>query len=232
VQRWTVPSCIPCNRELGQLERDLFIRLALCINPKSDAAFGLASKALRSLGLDVDGLPESEKAHRDNLRAKFRSELMPYADLAGMPGQIPGLGPHTNQPASWAVAIPWAGLSILIEKIARGCEYKLKERFVESPYGIRTFVCDSDAVSEPYASFAKSYDFGPGCNVRRVFATEDPNAVLYWISIWGTLYFNARIDLEDDLRKLDEQHSKVEGIFPEQNGKAMRISPYLRCLPD
>jgi 5-methylcytosine-specific restriction endonuclease McrA len=55
VQRWTVPSCGDCNRKLGELERDLVIRMALCVDPKSQSASGLAAKALRSLGLDVEG---------------------------------------------------------------------------------------------------------------------------------------------------------------------------------
>jgi hypothetical protein len=61
VQRWTVPSCAKCNRELGQLEKDLLIRLALCIDPSLGTASGLASKALRSLGLDANELLEEEK---------------------------------------------------------------------------------------------------------------------------------------------------------------------------
>src|ERR1035437_6096748 len=30
VQRWTVPCCQPCNKELGVVESDLLVRLALC----------------------------------------------------------------------------------------------------------------------------------------------------------------------------------------------------------
>jgi transposase len=30
------------------------------------------------------------------------------------------------------------------------------------------------------------------CKVRRVFATEDPNVVLYWMSIWDSLHFRVR----------------------------------------
>ena len=231
VQRWTAPSCAECNQALGQLEKDLLIRLILCVNPKSESTSGLASKALRSLGLDNDELPEGEKNHRERLRAKIRSELMPYAELVGNPGAIPGLGPPENQSAQWAITIPWAGLSIVAEKIVRGCEYKLKNRIVEPPYGIRTFVSESAIVAEPYASFAKSFDFGPGCNVRRLFATENPNVGLYWISIWGSLHFNARIDLEDELRFLDQRSSRVEGIVPQENRVAMHIPLYLRKQP-
>src|SRR5579859_3303233 len=93
VQRWTAPSCPECNRKLGQLEKDLLIRLALCIDPKSPAASGLADRVLRSLGLDADDLPEKEKAIRDKLKIQIRSEFIPYAEVAELPGKIPGLGP-------------------------------------------------------------------------------------------------------------------------------------------
>src|SRR5271169_2434899 len=107
VQRWTVPCCSDCNRELGKLERDLLIRLVLCVNPKSEAASGLASRTLRSLGLDAEKLSEREKAHRAKLRDKIRSELMPQSDVAGKPGKIPGLGPPDGEDVQWAIPIPW-----------------------------------------------------------------------------------------------------------------------------
>lgn len=121
LQRWTAPSCPECNRKLGQLEKDLLVRLILCIDPKSDSASGLAGKVLRSLGLDTNQLPEKEKVPRDRLRARIRSELMPSADVAEKPeARIPGLGPYES--AQWAIPVPWASLSIIAEKIARGCE--------------------------------------------------------------------------------------------------------------
>lgn len=227
VQRWTVPSCPRCNRALGQLEQDLLIRLALCVNPKSEAAAGLAARAFRSLGFDTEELSNNEKARREKLRAKIRSEMMPQATVAGKPGKILGLGPPEDQPAEWAIPIPWAGLAIVAEKIARGCEYKIKGRIVERPYGIRTFVSESGVIQEPYAAFVKCFDFGPGCSVRRVFAAEDHKVVIYWISIWGSLNLTVHIDLEQELQKLDQRSSRVTGLLPEEH-QAVQISSYLR----
>jgi len=226
VQRWTVPACSKCNRELGKLEKDLLVRLVLCVNPKSHAASGLASKALRSLGIEADLLSEREKRHRRKLRDKIRAELLPHADLVGKPGKIPGLGPAQGSESQWSIPVPWAGLAIIAEKIIRGCEYKLKGRFVEAPYGMRIFVSPTDFVPEPYASASQSYELGPGCNIRRIFAIEDPNVVLYWISIWNTLNFNVKIDLETELA--DQRSSRVEGMASVTDLKAMQISSYLR----
>jgi len=43
-------------------------------------------------------------------------------------GAIPGL--TQGGPTGYALPIPWAGLSIIAEKIARGCEYRLKDKEV------------------------------------------------------------------------------------------------------
>ncbi len=70
---------------------------------------------------------------------------------------------------------------MIAEKIARGCEYSYKKqkRFVEPPYGVRTSICDSGVIPQPFAPAGKVIDFGPGCKVTRVFAKEDHKVVLY-----------------------------------------------------
>jgi len=229
VQRWTAPSCQKCNGELGRLERDLLIRAVLCIDPKKKAISGLAPKVFRSLGLDAEGLSERDKLHRDRLRSKLKAELIPYPDIAGGPGAIPGLGPYENSP--WAVPIPWASLSIVAEKMARVCEHKIRGRYVEGPYGVRISVDTAGGiVPAPLAPFAKVFDFGPGFKVTRLYPIEDPLIVRYWISIWDTLHLRAYIDLEEELRSLDVECSRVEGLMLGDDQRSMRISPYLRNM--
>jgi len=82
-------SCPRCNREFGQAEKDLLIRLILCVDPKAEAAAGLASKAMRSLGIDVQGLPEKERFHREAVRKKITADMIPRANLVGRLGAIP-----------------------------------------------------------------------------------------------------------------------------------------------
>jgi hypothetical protein len=233
VQRWTVPSCPECNRKLGQLEKDLLIRLVGSIDPKSEAISGLYSKAWRSLGIGADELPEREKEHREKLRARIRSEFIPDADVAGLPGAIPGLGPPADKKAliSGALPIPLAGLSIIAEKIARGCEYKYqnRQRLVRPPYGIRTLVMESDFVPEPFASGCRTLDFGPGCKIRLLSFIEDRNTVWYFISIWNALNMHVRIELETELLKAEQQFRRGKGIIPPEN-RRMEISSYLRTV--
>ncbi len=202
--------------------------MMLCTNPESEAAAGLAARVFRSLGLDVDGLPEKEKTIRDGLRAKIRSEFISSAEVTELPGKIPGLGPPDGTSIG-ALPIPRAGLSIIAEKIARGCEYKYKNRrrLVMPPYGIRTLIRESDFVPEPFASACTILDFGPGCNIRRLFFIEDPNMVWYFISIWNALNIHVRVELESELLKAEQQFRKCEGIVPAENYR-FEISSYLR----
>jgi hypothetical protein len=227
VQRWTAPSCTECNRALGRLERDLLVRVVLCIDPKKEAVSGLAVKVLRSLGRHTEGLSPEERAHRDRLGAKLKAELLARSNVSAQ-SIIPGLGPHEGSP--WLVPIPWAGLSILAEKIARVSEHRVKGRFVETPYGVRTSVDQSGGViPKPLVPFATFFDFGPGFRIARLFSIEDPLIVRYWISIWGSLHLRVYIDLEDELRIKDGSHSRVTGLSPE-NIRAMSISSYLRNM--
>lgn len=98
VQRWTAPSCARCNRKHGQLEKDLLVRMVLCLDPKSPAASGLDKKVFRSLGIDVIGLPDGERACREQLRAKVRSEFMSDTSKLPAASRIPGLGPAADEP--------------------------------------------------------------------------------------------------------------------------------------
>jgi hypothetical protein len=154
---------------------------------------------------------------------------VPSADVAALPRKIPGLGAPDDRSAEWSTPIPLAGLSILAEKIARGCEYKYKNRrrLVTPPYGIRTFIGESGPVPEPFASVSDILDFGPGCKIRRESTVEDPNIVGYRIWIWNTLYLKVVIALESELLKAEPLFRKSERIIP-SNIRGMRISPYLR----
>ena len=226
VQRWTVPSCTDCNKYLGKLETDLLVRLALRLDPSSEAATGISSKALRSLGLDVDNLDPKEKEHRDKRRAKIKAELFQHNEDSGTPGAIPGLSSPVGEGSQFALPIPWAALSIIAEKVARGCEFKVKDRYVESPYAIRTFITDPEEVSPQFSSHRRLIDFGPGCQVLRVFCAEDANMVRYRILVWGTLCFHVLIDTEEYFLELDPQLKRADGILPAE-GKMM-VPPYLR----
>jgi hypothetical protein len=229
VQRWTAPSCPRCNRELGRLERDLLIRMALCLDPREQASLGLAARVFRSLGLEVEDLNAGEQTTRDKLRQRIRAELLPYDGASA--GQIPGLGPPSDEKAEWSIPIPWSGLAIMGEKIARGCEYKYRNRrrLVMPPYAVGVSVREAGALEEPFASAGRIIDFGPGFQARRIFFTEDPDTVWYFITIWNALHLHARIEHQDALAAAQREYRPREGTLPEP-GRAMQVSSYLRYL--
>lgn len=212
------------------MESDLLVRLASCLDPSLEAAKGVSQSALRSLGIDAGELTPIERAHRDNRRLKLKAELIPVTDGEHMPGAIPGLAQKSGQ-AEYAVPIPWAGISIIAEKIARGCEYKSNgKKFVEPPYAVRTCISEPDIVSPQFQLQRRIIDFGPGCQVIRVYATEDENVVRYRILIWGSLCFHVLFDHEDYFRsEFDPKTEPSEGLSPEDR-KVMQIPPYLREL--
>jgi hypothetical protein len=108
VQRWTAPSCERCNGEFGEMEKELFVRLALCVDPRKPAAQGLSERAVRSFGVDVQGISEEERRHREALRDKIRGEMKPYTpDIE--PHILPGLGPHPELPAGEQIRIDIQG---------------------------------------------------------------------------------------------------------------------------
>lgn len=228
VQRWTVPVCTECNNKHGQLENDLLTRLMLCIDPSLEGVSGLKFKVLRSLGLDIDGLSKAEKERREARRAKIRAELTRDENLLNGPARVPGLPAHED--SQYGVPIPYAGLSIITEKIVRGAEYKLHGRYVEPPYKVLTFIHDSDSVPQPFRPFLYSYDLGHGCRIRRLKTIEDANVVRYWITVWGTLHIGAMIDHEDYILRIQRTMPRPEGVIPPSN-RGMTIPPYLRQLP-
>jgi hypothetical protein len=192
VQRWTVPSCRECNRRLGKIERELFMRLALCVDPRRAEASGLAAKALRSMGVRADGISIVERIHRTALKLKIRASMSRV--VHGM-GTLPGLGVHPGfaEEEQYSIQVPSDQLHSLGEKVIRGCEYVLGGgRFVEAPYSVKIFfVHAGDVPPQVVAMFegvqARTTNLGPGFIVQRIAAFDEPNAVMYKIAIWGSL---------------------------------------------
>ena len=167
IQRWTAPSCESLNGHFGELEKELLVLLACCINPMNPAAQGLYERVRRTMGIGVEGLSEEEKRHREARRRKLLSEARPYSPEV-RPHIIPGLGPHPEAPASsqLQVMIKAEDIYAVVKKIVRGCEYWLSSgRIVEPPYEIEVFFPTEtpDDVGKLMAAFALGPVFlGPG----------------------------------------------------------------------
>lgn len=198
VQRWTAPSCESCNGHFGELEKNLLVYLAYCINPTKPAAQGLYERSRRTLGIRVEGLSEEEKRHREARRRSMLNEVRPYSPEI-QPHIIPGLGPHPEAPVSsqLQLMINAEDIYAVVKKIVRGCEYWLSGgRIVEPPYEIEVFFPTEtpEDVNRLMAAFALGPVFlGPGLRIRRGGAHDDPLTVLYELAIWDTITAYASI---------------------------------------
>ena len=70
IAKWKVPSCLECNRELGIIENDLFVRLAPTLDPALPGSSGLYERARRAID------PASAK-NKNESRARRNSETLP-----------------------------------------------------------------------------------------------------------------------------------------------------------
>jgi hypothetical protein len=197
VQRWTVPTCGRCNGDYGEIEKELFVYLALCLDPRKAEASGLAKRALRSFGVDVTGISQEERRHRETLRDKVLQEMRPYTpDI--QPHEIPGLDFRTEFPVELQkqLRIPADKLHKVLTKIVRGSEYWLGHgRIIDPTWEITIHLMrPADVpqdVSKLFTSLG-SVHLGPGLQMRRAAANDGSNALFYKLTLWGSLtYYSA-----------------------------------------
>ena len=197
VQRPTAPSCRPCNGKFGKLENYLLGRLGLCIDPAKAESAGIPGKALRAVGIGVESeLSSKEKAIRAKLKSKLMRETMPYAQVAGRPGILPGFGPHNDFPleSQIAVSVNAEALQDVSRKIVRGLEHHVSDRYVEPPYVLDVFFIDDEAAQKLATGFGPpTLYLGPGFRVQRAIARDDPGHTLYRIRIWDTLLVHGSV---------------------------------------
>jgi hypothetical protein len=197
VQHWTAPSCAKCNRELGLTEKEVFVRLGLCVNPQKVAATGISKRVIRSLGIGATDIDEDEKRIRAALMKEVLKGAKPYA-VEDQPHVLPGIGPHPEAPAEQQIQIniPADRLYEVARKIVRGCEYWFANgRIVEPPYEIDIYFAHQVDIPDvlKILSGLDLFHFGPGFRVRRSATREDPLSAIYEVVIWDSLIFYATI---------------------------------------
>lgn len=197
VQRWTVPCCGDCNEKLGSMEKELFNRLALCVDPRKAEAAGLSERAMRAMGIGAEGLSEEETKIRRAQKLKIIEATKPYK--AGTE-TLPGLGPHPGfrEDEQIQINIPADKLNRVAEKIVRGCEFVLAKRIIDEPYRVGIyFVHEHNVPDQVVRVFidpnAHKTELGPGFQVTRAAAHDEPGTVVYRIDIWRTLTIYASV---------------------------------------
>jgi hypothetical protein len=194
VQRWKAPSCRVCNGTSGKKEQELFIRLALCVDPRKIEALGISAKLARTFGIG-EGISPADKQKRTAFMDRILSEAKPISE-ENQAHIIPGLGPHPGFPieSQREIGIPAQLVYDVAKKIVRGCEFWLLDgRIIDPPYKLDVYMVHPEEIPGIVRMFdsINAVTLGPGFRVRRAAVREDPLSAMYQVEIWGTwtLYF-------------------------------------------
>jgi hypothetical protein len=188
-----------CNNDLGTIEKELLLRLGLCIDPTKAEASGISTKVLRSLGIGAAGKTAKEKELRRKTMERLLREIVPYDDSRNSYWSLPGLGLHAGFDPGEQFVIPVSVemLTRVAEKVVRGCEFKLAARYVEPPYAIRVYFVEKSPELKLLYRYGTETHLGPAFELVRMQSPEGPRPVVYRALIWGTIPFHAAIDEED-----------------------------------
>jgi hypothetical protein len=187
-EKWKIPSCSVCNADYGRIERDLLIRVALCLDPDAPASKGIVERAMRALRPSSASSEKDRKA-RAAKRQNILAELMQGAEIA-REATYPGMGERWNRPPEEqiAIGIPAESVQRMTEKIARGLFYIEDGKLIEPPFAIEHFAVHSDA-AQPIRvmidRFGNTHARPPGIVVRRAVVPEDGVSSLFEITFWG-----------------------------------------------
>ena len=199
VQRWTVPSCQSCNETFGKMEKELFLRLGMCIDPAKAEATGINQKLLRSFGVGPD-ISGSEREIRKKLKDKIMAESIPYAGHEVLPslGLHQGFAPEAQR----IILIPANLLFGVLKKVFRGTEYVLNDgRYITPPYSIELYHVHEEpiGITQIFGKFAATTSLGPGFELKKAAPRDDRCMALYKVTIWGTLISYASIDKHSEI---------------------------------
>lgn len=194
--KWKIPSCIPCNSELGVIEEDFLIKIALCLDPNDPASRSIVQKALRAMKPEY-AKNLAEKHARVALAKRVASGILQGHQIPTY-GIYPSLGERWGRPhgSGMALSIPAESFRRITEKIVRGITYLESHRFIEPPHTIEFFALNDEGarpLRELTDAAGTTLAREPGIVVRRVVAPEDGISALYEIEFWKQFKTHAAV---------------------------------------
>lgn len=194
--KWQIPSCVPCNSELGKIEDEFFVLVALCLDPKSDASRSIVEKAFRAMNPDAATSPADRRA-RAALARRVKKHLYEGSDIPKT-GIYPTLGEKWGRrPGSGiAVRIPAESFRRLTEKIVRGIFFIEDKKFIESPFQISFFALDDEGARPARELLDRAgitYAREPGIIVQRAVVPEDGISSIFEVEFWGQFKTHAAV---------------------------------------
>lgn len=208
LNRWTVPACARCNRELGAIEKRLLNTIILCLDVTRPEIAGIYQRVKKGLAI---GLTEEERKQlepnelhaREQEKKKLLESIRPLDELSSDEAKsiFPGLGVWDTPQRQFTLTIKEKDIRREAEKMVRGCEYQIAKRYVEPPYAVEVhFVHEGDVPDEIWKIVEKSavsYDIGAAFRVKRATPHDEPLVVFYRIDFWGHVVVYAFIDRQD-----------------------------------
>lgn len=194
--KWQVPSCKRCNKMYGELEEDLMIRLAMCLDPLDPSCAGIVEKGLRAVNPsyaknEKDGRARLAKRN-EILKGSFEGNAIPLQAV------YPNFGVHQQLPlqAQTAITIPAKAVQRLAEKIVRGIFLIEDGKLIEPPYEISYYVlhdAGTAEIVEMLAQYGSVHAREPGIVVQRAVAQEDAISSFFLIEIWNRFKIYAAV---------------------------------------
>jgi hypothetical protein len=209
MEKWRIPSCVACNHDYGELERDLVGRLGLALDAKNPASAGLAEKALRAINPEA-AKTEGDAAARDAQAKKRLREIYKGEELKGK-NVVPGLGERWDRDIEeqLGISIPAESLRAITEKVVRGITFREDGAFIEPDQKIEFFLVKDEDVKELKEMLdraGKEFKREPGLAVRRArFAAGD----LYEITFWGQFKTYATVSKPNVARRLSPRQHRA-----------------------
>jgi hypothetical protein len=122
-EKWQVPSCQSCNGALGNIERELLVRFALCLDVTEPAYADIMDRARRAID-PTFGKNRRDARSRARLRQQLSDEIRRITRF-DEPGVLPFFETNFLAGGRDAIPIPADSIEIVAQKWARGL-YRLR----------------------------------------------------------------------------------------------------------
>lgn len=202
LEKWTVPSCAECNRELGKAEEKLFNRLSICLDENDIASLGLSKRKLLYKPKDKRSAGRQIKFLMDILK-NFVPYLYDESNNKVLKRGTPKEGIRTRR----MIRIPSKELYLVSEKIIKGLEFKLRNRLIDKDRKIEIIIPHAnnkkeselvDKWEELIFSAEKNVHRGHGFVVKYGVNSSDEDWVIYNVLIWNYLEIWAMLHPKDN----------------------------------
>ena len=185
-QRYTVRACYSCNTRLGQIEKEILHRLALCLNPQESAIRHIVEGMRRA----IDPAAASDPADRSGREAEWRRLQADMVDATDIPEHQIAAWTRSNRQAgqpSRSVRIPMT-FEQIAEKWVRGIHFKTTRAFLPEDYVVRSILVTDEHEASVLAlirSRGETLAPGPGVQIERwSIRQEGLLYALYSFTIW------------------------------------------------